>query len=79
MAGPEVLLQQLREMLNGEGAQGALDLPDGIHSGLRREKAYGMFFYFKAPRPEGEGSRHFWRYIDAKTHEITDIRFQIPR
>lgn len=79
LAGPEILLKQLREMLNQTGAQAVLDLPDGIHSGLRREKAYGIFFYCKAPRPGGDGNRHFWRYIDARTHEITDNRFQIAQ
>ncbi|MBX3364026.1 MAG: hypothetical protein KF866_04605 [Phycisphaeraceae bacterium] len=78
LGGPEMLLQQLREMLNREGIDGALDLPDGIHSGLRRDGYDGMFFYFKAPRPEG-GSRHFWRYIDAASGTITDNRFEIAR
>jgi len=38
-----------------------------------------MFFYFQAPRTTGEGRRHFWRYIDAATHEIEDNRFEIAR
>ncbi|MFN0054550.1 MAG: hypothetical protein ACKV0T_20435, partial [Planctomycetales bacterium] len=55
------------------------NLPHGIHSGLRRDKCYGMFFYFQAPRMTGEGQRHFWRYIDARTHEIEDNRFAIAQ
>ena len=64
LAGPEMLLKQLKDLLNRDGANALTALPNGIHSGLRREKCYGMFFYFQAPR-SGEGRRHFWRYIDA--------------
>jgi hypothetical protein len=37
-----------------------------------------MFFYFQAPR-SGEGKRHFWRYVDAKTHEIKENRYEIAQ
>ena len=79
LAGPEVLLKQLKEMLNQEAGQSVADLPNGIHSGLRRQKCYGMFFYFQAPRSTGEGRRHFWRYIDANTLEIEDNRYEIAQ
>ncbi|MEX0885881.1 MAG: helicase-related protein [Phycisphaeraceae bacterium] len=79
LAGPEMLLKQLREMLDRQGAEEVTDLPDGIHSGLRRDKCNGIFFYFKAPRPSGEGWRHLWRYIDAGTGEITDNRYRIAQ
>jgi hypothetical protein len=36
-----------------------------------------MFFYFQGPRTDGIGRRHFWRYIDGKTHEILENRFEI--
>jgi len=78
LAGPELLLKQLREMLNRQGAEAVIDLPDGIHSGLRRDKCNGMFFYFRVERPEG-GFRHFWRYIDATSGKVTDNRFEIAR
>jgi hypothetical protein len=45
-------------------------------SGLRRDKCYGMFFYFQARRAAGEGKRHCWRYINAKTHEILENRYE---
>jgi hypothetical protein len=61
------------------GAEQIVDLPNGIHSGLRRAKCNGMFFYFQAPRPSGEGVRHFWHYIDARTHEVLDNRFQVAQ
>jgi hypothetical protein len=79
LAGPELLLRQLKEMLGQEGADEIVDLPDGIHSGLRRAGRNGMFFYFQAARPSGEGTRHFWCYIDAKTHEVIDNRFQVAQ
>ena len=53
LAGPELLLKTLREMLNRTGAEAVLNIPDGIHSGLRRASKDGMFFYFKAPSRGG--------------------------
>jgi superfamily II DNA or RNA helicase len=78
LAGPEMLLKQLKDLLNRDGANVLTTLPNGIHSGLRREKCWGMFFYFQAPR-SGEGRRHFWRYIDAKSHEIKENRYEIAQ
>jgi superfamily II DNA or RNA helicase len=78
LAGPEILLKQLKDLLNRGGADTLTTLPNGIHSGLRREKCHGMFFYFQAPRA-GEGRRHFWRYIDASTHEIKENRYEIAQ
>jgi hypothetical protein len=79
LAGPEVLLKHLKEMLNKEAAESIADLPNSIHTGLRRDKCCGMFFYFQAPRTTGEGKRHFWRYIDARSHEIRENRFEIAQ
>src|SRR5207237_7612354 len=67
-----------KDLLNRDGTNMLTTLPHGIHSGLRREKCYGMFFYFQAPR-SGEGKRHFWRYIDAKGHEIMENRYEIAQ
>ncbi|HLJ12534.1 MAG TPA: hypothetical protein VKU82_15170, partial [Planctomycetaceae bacterium] len=79
LAGPEMLLKALKDLLNRDGAETLTSLPNGIHSGLRREKCSGIFFYFQAPRADGMGRRHFWRYIDARTHEIGENRFEIAR
>jgi superfamily II DNA or RNA helicase len=79
LAGPEMLLKQLRELLNRDGANVLTTLPNGIHSGLRRDNCYGMFFYFQAPRSDGLGKRHFWRYIDARTHDVKENRFEIAQ
>lgn len=79
LAGPEMLLKQLKDLLNRDGANTLTTLPNGIHSGLRREKCYGMFFYFQAPRADGQGKRHFWRYIDVNSHEVRENRFEIAQ
>lgn len=79
LAGPELLLKHLKAMLNQDAAEAVTQLPHGIHSGLRRDKCYGMFFYFQAPRIMGDGKRHFWRYIDARSHAIEDNRFAIAQ
>jgi len=79
LAGPEMLLKHLKEVLNREGGVSIGDLPNGIHSGLRRDKCYGMFFYFQAPRTTGDGRRHFWRYIDARTNEVKENRYEIAQ
>lgn len=79
LAGPELLLKHLKEMLHRDSGDAIADLPNGIHSGLRREKCYGMFFYFQAPRLTGEGRRHFWRYVDARTSDVKDNRYEIAQ
>ena len=56
LVGPEMLLKSLKEVLHREGSESITDLPNGIHSGLRRQKCFGMFFYFQSPRTTGEGA-----------------------
>jgi SNF2 family DNA or RNA helicase len=79
LAGPEMLLKHLKEMLHRDGGENIAALPNGIHSGLRCEKCYGMFFYFQAPRTTGDGRRHFWRYIDARSLELKENRYEIAQ
>lgn len=79
LAGPEMLLKHLKDLLNRDGAETLTELPNGIHSGLRREKCSGLFFYFQAPRVDGQGRRHFWRYIDARTGDIAENRYEIAQ
>src|SRR5205807_2917646 len=50
LAGPEMLLEHLKEMLSQDTQAMLEKLPHGIHSGLRRQACQGMFFYFQAPR-----------------------------
>jgi superfamily II DNA or RNA helicase/HKD family nuclease len=77
LASPELLQQELRNLLQA-GAQSVLDeLPDGIHSGLIRKGSRGLFFYFTAPDEESNTRRHFWRYYDATTGQIHDNRLVI--
>jgi YD repeat-containing protein len=71
LVSSEFLLQHLKNLLDA-GMRDMLEaLPDGIHSGLARESAKGVFFYFTAPASRrdapsraGASRQHFWRYID---------------
>ena len=76
LASSEAMLAELQKVLATEAHKWITDLDDGIHSGLQRRNAQGVFFYFKAPHPRG-GSHHFWRYYDLKRREIIDNRYQI--
>jgi len=73
----EFLLQQLRNLLNAGGREMLDQLPDGIHSGLSKPRAKGMFFYFKAVSKGSRDAYHFWKYFDVNTGEILDNRFMI--
>ncbi|TKB71602.1 MAG: helicase [Nitrospira sp.] len=77
LASNEFLLQQLRTLLNKEGQEALDQLPDGIHSGLARDRTKGIFFYFKAGDPIGQGHLHFWRYYDLRENRIVDNRYLI--
>jgi len=77
LASNEFLIHQLQR-LPATGAREMLEeLPDGIHSGLAKSGYRGIFFYFTAPSPKGEGRQHFWRYYDQIEKRITDNRFVI--
>ena len=72
------MLRQLQQQLADRTAREWLaELPDGIHSGLRRERTRGLFFYFTAPARRGAGRQHFWRYYDLETRQVTDNRYLI--
>lgn len=76
LASGEFLLQQLRSLLDSGGREMLDSLPDGIHSGLIKEGARGVFFYFKAFDKAGE-PMHFWRYCDLKGGQVLDNRYLI--
>ena len=69
LASSEFLLQHLKNLLDAGMRQVLEELPDGIHSGLMRQGARGVFFYFTAQEKKhrqgaGKGNRqHYWRYI----------------
>ena len=77
LASSEFLLRQLLDLLRVGGGEMLESLPDGIHSGLVKPRAKGVFFYFDANRPDGDGRYHFWKYYDIATGKITDNRFVI--
>ncbi|MFQ5853507.1 MAG: C-terminal helicase domain-containing protein, partial [Candidatus Binatia bacterium] len=76
LASSEFLLQQLRSLIEAGGQEMLESLPDGIHSGLAKEGAKGVFFYFQA-RPRGQGKFHFWKYYDLRDSSIIDNRYII--
>jgi hypothetical protein len=75
LASSEFLLKQIQELLAKEGKKWIEDLPHGIHSGLMRKEAKGLFFYFQAEKEKGK--LHFWHYYDLQTGRIVDNRFLI--
>jgi superfamily II DNA or RNA helicase len=75
LASSEVLLAELQKVLSTDAQRWLTDLDDGIHSGLQRRDAKGVFFYFTAPRDGGRA--HFWRYYDLQTRKIVDNRYHI--
>lgn len=77
LASNEFLLMQLRSLLGAGGREMLESLPDGIHSGLARRGAKGIFFYFQAQSPEGVGKLHFWKYYDLIEQRIIDNRYVI--
>jgi superfamily II DNA or RNA helicase len=76
LASNEFLMQQLRALMDGGGKEMLDSLPDGIHSGLVKSSAKGVFFYFQAAVKEGE-KLHFWKYYDVKAQTIIDNRYII--
>jgi hypothetical protein len=76
LASSEFLAQQLRALLDAGGRLMLESLPDGIHSGLVKSGAKGVFFYFQA-NPEGQQRMHFWKYFDASDQRIIDNRYLI--
>ncbi|MBI2986883.1 MAG: helicase [Deltaproteobacteria bacterium] len=74
LASSEFLMQQLRALLDAGGKEVLESLPDGIHSGLAKAGARGVFFYFQA-RQRKEEKIHFWKYYDLKEQRIIDNRY----
>jgi len=77
LASNEFLLRNLLDLLRTGGQEMLDSLPHGIHSGLVKPGAKGVFFYFQADRPHDDGLYHFWRYYDLSTGTITDNRYII--
>ncbi len=87
LVSSEFLLQNLKSLLDSGMRQALEELPDGIHSGLLRQGAKGVFFYFiaqdsKHNKGATRGNRsHYWRYIDLSEDwrggRIEDNRFVI--
>jgi hypothetical protein len=75
LVSQEYLQNEVRQLLKAGGDEMLASLPDGIHSGLIRERARGVFFYFQTG---GEADRqHFWRYVDLRDDAAIDNRYVI--
>lgn len=80
LASSEAMARQLATFLAQEGRERIEELPDGIHSGLERRDARGIFFYFQARRGDGAPPLHFWRFADLlRRGEIEENRFFIAQ
>jgi superfamily II DNA or RNA helicase len=89
LVSSEFLLQNLKGLLDENMRQMLESLPDGIHSGLMRQGAKGVFFYFiaeesgtgKGAKSSSKTKQHFWRYIDLSQHwlggAIEENRYRI--
>ena len=63
--------QHLLAHLRDHGASLVEELPDGIHSCLRRGQRTGVFAYYRFE------DRHFWRFWDYHGRYAVDNRFEI--
>jgi len=87
LVSSEFLLQNLKNLLDSGMRKMLEELPDGIHSGLLRQGARGVFLYFTAQEKQrGQGvtkgaRQHYWRYIDLledrRSGRIEDNRYVI--
>ncbi|HOC94305.1 MAG TPA: helicase, partial [bacterium] len=75
LVSSEYMMKQLAGLLEAGGKEKLDELPDGTHSGLARQNAKGMFFYFTANKDSVKS--HFWKYYDLKTDRIIDNRYLI--
>jgi len=60
--GGEVFYQPLKDFLKNKGIEELEKIPDGVFSGLKKDKNSGIFFYYKY----GEDF-HFWYLYDLKS------------
>jgi hypothetical protein len=74
LASSEFLSQQLKLFVEAGGQEMLDSLPDGIHSGLAKAGARGVFFYFQAQPIKGT-KYNFWKYYDLKDQRIVDNRY----
>jgi superfamily II DNA or RNA helicase len=76
LASSEMMEQTLRTFMGASGEEGLSELPAGIHSGLVKPGAQGIFFYLQGRPKQGEKT-HFWRYYSFKDDSILENRYFI--
>jgi len=71
LASHEFMKQQLAKFMVARGRSYLEHLPDGIYSGMSKNKGKGVFYYFKTD------ADHYWRYYNTNTCTIIDNKFDI--
>ncbi|MFA6064928.1 MAG: helicase-related protein [archaeon] len=70
--GGEKFYQPLKDFLKSKPIEDLEKMPMGIHSGLKKNKINGMFFYYKYGQ-----EMHFWRLYDVNENIVLSNKTQI--
>lgn len=70
--GGEKFYQPLRDFLKKKAMEELEGIPDGVHSGLKRDAIKGIFFYYKYAK-----DFHFWYLYDVVSGEIIKNKTKI--
>lgn len=70
--GGEKFYQPLKDFMRGKAIEDLDKIPHGVHSGLKKNKITGVFFYYKY----GDDF-HFWHLYDAATGKIIKNKTEI--
>jgi len=76
LASDEALVRHLMEYMKSQGGQAMQEVPDGIHSGLHKGSAKGVFAYYQHRDGKGQVLAHYWCYYDSATGEIRTNRLE---
>lgn len=76
LVSDEALVRTLMEHLKTQGGQALSEVPDGIHSGLHKGDAKGVFAYYQHRDANGQVLAHYWCYYDSATAEIRTNRLE---
>jgi hypothetical protein len=70
--GGEVFYQPLKDFLKNKGVEELERIPNGVFSGLKKEKSSGIFFYYRY----GDDF-HFWYLYDIKSGKMLTRKTEI--
>ncbi len=72
MVGGERFYQPIKDFLKKKGIEELEKIPFGVHSGLKKNKISGIFFYYKYAE-----DFHFWYLYDVNTQDIIKNKTKI--